>query len=300
MPKKSRITSEMTRRQFIKVGAAGAVAFAVLPRPILKAARADDFNIPIALQLYSVREDCAQDFDRALTRVAAMGYAGVEFAGYFIYQDDPKGLRRRLDDLGLRVAGTHISTSAISGEALEASIDFHRILGCKYLIVPSDRDFTDPEKSKQLAEIFNTAAEALKPLDMYCGFHNHKNEFSLFQGKSYWDLFAERTQSDVVLQLDVGWALAAGQDPARIIRQYPGRSQTVHFKPTVGENDMDKIAILGEDSVNWNAVLQACSEKGGTKWIIIEQEYYPGEKSPMECSELSLHGLQKIIENREG
>ncbi len=300
MPKKYRISSEMTRRQFIKVGVAGAAAFAVLPRPILNAQRTGDFDIPLALQLYSVRQDCAQDFDRALAQVAGMGFAGVEFAGYYTYQDDPRGLRRRLDDLGLRVAGTHISTSAISGEALKASIEFHRTLGCNYLIVPSDRDFTDPEKCKQLAETFNTAAAALKPLGMYCGFHNHKNEFSLLQGKSYWDLFAERTQSDVVLQLDVGWALAAGEDPARLIQKYPGRSQTVHFKPTVLENDTEKTAILGQDSVNWNAVLQSCAEKGGTRWLIIEQEYYPGDKTPMECSELSLHGLQKIIEKREG
>ena len=63
------------------------------------------------------------------------------------------------------------------------------------------------------------------------------------------------------------------------------------------EGDADKIAILGQDSVHWNGILKACSEKGGTEWIIIEQEYYPGEKSPMECSELSLQGLQKIIKD---
>ncbi len=290
---------KLTRRQFIKVSAAGAAAFAALPHRFLKAAIPEAHKIPIALQLYSVRKDCAQDFNRALVQVAGMGYKGVEFAGYYIYKDDPKGLRKRLDDLGLRVAGTHISTSALSGEALKATIDFHQTIGCKSLIVPSDRDFTDPEKCKKLAETFNTAAAALKPQGMYCGFHNHKNEFSLFEGKTYWDLFAERTSSDVVLQLDVGWALAAGQDPARLIRQYPGRTRTAHFKPTVLEKDTDKTAILGQDSVNWNAVLLACSEKGGTKWIIIEQEHYPGGRSPMECSELSLQGLQKIIKDME-
>ena len=299
MPKNNHILPEMTRRQFIKAGAAGAAAFAVLPHSFVKAALPDASAIPIALQMYSVRQDCARDFDGALAQVAGMGYQGVEFAGYYNYKNDPQGLRRRLDDLGLKVAGTHISTSAISGEALKATIEFHRVLGCNFLIVPSDRDFTDPEKSKQLAETFKAAAAALKPFGMYCGFHNHKNEFSLSGGKAYWDLFAERTPSDVVLQLDVGWALAAGQDPARLIQKYPGRTRTVHFKPTVIENDTDKTAILGQDSVNWNAVLQACSEKGGTRWIIIEQEYYPDEKSPMECSELSLRGLQKILKNME-
>lgn len=298
MPKNNRIPPALTRRQFIKTGAAGAAAFVVLPPSFLRAAPPDEFHIPIALQLYSVRKDCAQDFDHTMAQVAGMGYKGVEFAGYYTYKDNPKGLRRRLDDLGLAVAGTHISTAAISGEALKATIEFHRTIGCNFLIVPSDRDFTDPEKNKQLAETFNTAAAALKPLGMYCGFHNHKNEFSLSGGKTYWDLFAERTSSDVVLQLDVGWAQAAGQDPARLIQKYPGRTRTVHFKPTVMENETDKTAILGQDSVNWNTVLQACTEKGGTEWIIIEQEHYPGGKSPLECSELSLRGLQKIFKDR--
>ena len=40
-------------------------------------------RIPIALQLYSVREDCAKDLSLTLQAVAQMGYAGVEFAGYY-------------------------------------------------------------------------------------------------------------------------------------------------------------------------------------------------------------------------
>ena len=52
--------------------------------------------------------------------------------------------------------------------------------------------------------------------------------------KSHWDLFAERTNNDVVLQLDVGWAGAAGVDPVALIRKYPGRTKTNHCKPHGG------------------------------------------------------------------
>ncbi|MDF2441058.1 MAG: hypothetical protein JWN98_2042, partial [Abditibacteriota bacterium] len=38
-------------------------------------------RIPIALQLYSVREDCKRDLPGTLKAVAEMGYEGVEFAG---------------------------------------------------------------------------------------------------------------------------------------------------------------------------------------------------------------------------
>ena len=40
-------------------------------------------RIPIALQLYSVRDDCAGDLSLTLQAVAQMGYEGVEFAGYY-------------------------------------------------------------------------------------------------------------------------------------------------------------------------------------------------------------------------
>ncbi|MEO6182889.1 MAG: sugar phosphate isomerase/epimerase, partial [Verrucomicrobiota bacterium] len=112
--------------------------------------------------------------------------------------------------------------------------------------------------------------------------------------KTYWDLFAERTSKDVVLQQDCGWSAAAGKDPAELVRLYPGRTKITHFKPMVVNDEPGKKAILGQDSVNWAAVLKACREVGGTEWITVEQENYPDGKSPMECTALSLAGLKKI------
>ena len=285
----------VSRRNFLKIGTAGAVAVIAAQTGLLKAKPIPARNIKIGVQLYSVRQDCAEDFDGALAKIAAMDFEGVEFAGYYKYGTAPKDLKKRLDDLGLKAAGTHIGISTLKGDALPKTIEFHKIIGCNYLIVPSDPDFTHPEKSKVLAEAFNRAAAVLKAEGMFCGFHNHKTEFDLFEGKTYWDLFAERTHKDVVLQLDVGWAVAAQVDPANLIRKHPGRSRTVHFKPTVLAVDIDKAAIIGQDSVDWMEVIKACSDAGGTEWFTIEQELYPGDKSPMECTQLSLEGLKKIL-----
>ena len=59
--------------------------------------------------------------------------------------------------------------------------------------------------------------------------------------------------------------------------------------------DKTKKAIFGEDSVDWVTTLAACRNEGGTEWLFIEQEVYPDGKSPMECTELSLAGLKKIM-----
>ncbi|NMA45036.1 MAG: sugar phosphate isomerase/epimerase [Lentisphaerae bacterium] len=284
----------MKRRDFLKASALSAAAAALLPRTLLgqdggkKPAR-------IALQLYSLREDSKKDFDAVLTEVSKLGVAGVEFAGYHRYGGKAKELRQRLDDLGLVAAGTHIGTGSFRGDALQRTIDFHQALGCKYLIVPSDRDFTNPEKWRTLAELFNATAEKLKPLGMACGYHNHTAEFKQHEGKSFFELFADNTSADVVLQQDCGWTFHAGQDPVALIKKYPGRFGTVHIKPMVRGGDAGKRAIIGQDSVPWADVVAACNQFGGTEWLTIEQESYSGGKSPLDCVKESVAGLKAIV-----
>jgi len=286
----------LQRRDLFKAGMAGAVAVGLGLRNTDAAvccAQCSATKPGLSLQLYSVRNDCKEDFDKALTRVAKMGFDAVEFAGYHSYSNNAKGLRARLDDLGLKVAGTHIGTRTLVGDKLAETLAFHQEIGCQYLIVPGDKRFWDPEGSKELADIFNLAAAQLKKYDMYTGYHNHTHEFEECEGKTYWELFAERTLRDVVLQQDVGWTTAAKRDPVQYIRAYPWRSQIIHCKPTVvgGQGR----PILGEDSVKWQPIFQACEEVGDTKWYTLEQERYLKGKSPMECVEMSLAGMKQIV-----
>jgi len=283
--------SNTTRRQFAIRSATALSALALAPG--LWAQRGK--KIPLALQLYSVRDDCKNNFDAALERVAKMGFEGVEFAGYHSYSGKAKELRKRLDDLGLKAPATHIGTGSFRGDALAKTIEFHQAIGCKFLIVPGDKDFTDPEKSKPLAELFNQTAEKLKPLGMYCGYHNHTGEFKKDGDKTFYDLFAERTSQDVVLQQDCGWTAAAKLDPVAMMKKYPGRMKSTHFKPTVVNREPGKKAFLGQDSVDWKAVIAACREFGGTEWITLEQEAYPDGKSPMEATEISFKALRELM-----
>jgi sugar phosphate isomerase/epimerase len=281
----------LTRRSFLGLAGALPAAWAIgRAVPAWAVVR-----IPVALQLYSVRNDCKANFDAALEQVAAMGFEGVEFAGYYNYTENAAGLAARLKALKLKAAGTHVRMDALRGDALKRTIDFHQAIGCRFLVVPGDQAFTDPEKSKALAEEMNAVAATLKPLGMATGYHNHINEFKTDGGKTFWDLFAERTTKDVILQQDCGWTMAAGQDPAAYIRKYPGRTRTTHFKPTVREGDTGKKAIFGQDSVDWKPVYEACLTAGGTEWIVLEQEVYPDGKSPMDCTRESLAGFKKMF-----
>ena len=225
-----------------------------------------------------------------------MGFQGVEFAGYYNYGGRPAELKKRLDDLGIKASGTHIGTGSFDKNNLQRTIDFHAAIGCKFLVVPGDGRFTDPNRWKELADIFNQTAAILKPLGMACGYHCHTGEFKKLGDKTFWELFAENTSADVILQQDCGWSYVAGQDPAALIRKYPGRSRTLHIKPSVVKKDQGaKKAILGQDSVPWPSVLLAAREVGNTDWLTVEQETYPDGRPAMDCLKDSLAGLQTML-----
>ena len=61
---------------------------------------------PIALQLWSLKDDVAGDFSGTVARVAEIGYTGVELAGYGNL--DVRGAKAALDAAGLKVAGMHV------------------------------------------------------------------------------------------------------------------------------------------------------------------------------------------------
>ncbi len=227
--------------------------------------------IPVGLQLYSIREDCARDLPRTLEAVAQMGYAGVEFAGYYGY--GAQELRRLLDGVGLKCCGTHIGLDTLLGDELPRTVEFNQVLGNEYLIVPG---LTEARRSsraawRDTAQVFNDVAERLQPYGMRTGYHNHWVEFQPMDGELPWDTFFGNTRHDVIMQLDIGNALHGGGDPIPYIARYPGRAITVHLKE---HSATDPTALIGEGDVPWQRVFDLCEREGKTEWYIVEQESY--------------------------
>ncbi|MBC8102825.1 MAG: sugar phosphate isomerase/epimerase [Cytophagales bacterium] len=248
-------------------------------------------RIPVALQLYSVRGDCARDLPGTLKAVAEMGYEGVEFAGY--YQNEAPALKQMLDAVGLKVAGAHVGLETLLGEALEKSIPFHQTLENKFLIVPglAEQYRTSTEAWRKTAETMNTIAAALAPAGLHTGYHNHTVEFAPFTpgGELPWDTFFGGTTSNVVMQFDTGNAMHGGSDALPFLLRYPNRALTVHLKEYAKD---DPNALLGEGDVPFPAILEACETIGGTRWYIVEQESYP--QPPLVCAEQCLRNLEKL------
>ncbi len=274
--------SDLTRRDFLQT-AAGAAALLAAPSALTAAHK----KIPIGVQLYSVRDFIKNDVPGTLASIKKLGYDGVEFAGY--YDLDAKALRKILDDNGLKACGTHITVQTLLGDQLEKTVEFNRILGNRFLIVPSLRAKTLDDWAKQ-AETFNQIAEKLKPHKMRVGYHNHTQEFQAIDGQRPMDVFFGKTTKDVIMQLDIGHCVHGGGDPVAYLKKYPGRALTVHVKEW---SDTKKDATVGEGDVKWPAVLQACETVGGTEWYVIEEETeaYKGVDGIDKC----IKGLKKLL-----
>jgi sugar phosphate isomerase/epimerase len=246
-------------------------------------------KIPIALQLYSVREDCARDLPGTLKAVAEMGYAGVEFAGY--HNRSAAELRKLLDELGLKVAGTHIGIETLMGEELTRTVEFNRTLGNRFLIVPGLPEERRNSRAAWLetARIMSEVAEKLRPAGMRTGYHNHWIEFDPLDGEMPWDTFFGAAKPEVVMQFDTGNAMHGGGDAPTYLARYPGRATTVHLKEFSSSN---KNALIGEGDIPWGDIFRLCESIGGTEWYIVEQETYA--HPPLECVRLCLENLRKM------
>jgi sugar phosphate isomerase/epimerase len=252
-------------------------------------------NVPIGLQLYSVRHECAKDLPGVLREVARMGYEGVEFAGY--HGRSAEELRSMLDDLGLKCCGTHTGLPSLQGEELDRTVEFNQLLGNKYLIVPSleAKCKESAEAWRTTALAFNEVAEKLKPFMMQTGYHNHFTEFAALEGgQSAWDIFFSNTRPEVIMQLDTGNARHAGVDVTPFISRYPGRAITVHLKEHSSKATKHHATLIGDGEIDWPAMLTLCETVGGTKWFIVEQSEHMDPPGAMEGVEICLQRLRAM------
>jgi len=255
------------------------------------------FQVPqLSVQLWSVKSSLKADFKGTLTQLAAMGFAGVEFAqdmGEF--KNDAKGLKQFLDSLNLKASGAHVSFEQLNAQNFAKTIAFYQTLGVDSLVIGWDERAWHPQGVKEIVKLLNDIDDRISPYNIKVGFHNHAQEFGTFQNDTYWDYIATSTGDSVVLQLDVGWVTAAGLDPIAYVEKYPNRTLTTHYKAWVSEGSKDRLPIIGQDSADWLNLLKANIAVGGTKWIVIEQEEYPNDLSDLAALNLSKLGIDAYI-----
>ncbi|MGC8667929.1 MAG: sugar phosphate isomerase/epimerase family protein [Chthonomonadales bacterium] len=247
-------------------------------------------RIPIALQMYTLREEAAKDFRGTLRRVAAIGYAGVELAGTGGLAATE--LKAVLDDLGLAVAGSHVGLDQLENNLAEV-LRYNVALGNRYVVcpyLPEDRR-KSAEDYRRLAERLNTIGRECKEAGLQLCYHNHAFEFERFDGRTGYDLLFGATDADLVAaEVDTYWAEYAGHDAADLIRRLSGRVPLIHLKDMAGK-PQGAFAEVGEGVLDF-AAIAAAAHAAGTHWFIVEQDVCA--RPPLESVEISLRNLRRM------
>ena len=245
------------------------------PTPWLPGSSSDRLD-RIGIQLYSLRRALAKDFDRTLARVAEIGYAEVEFAGY--YDRTPTQVKAVLERTGLSAPSAHVPISFLR-ENWTRTLDEARIMGHRYLIVAwiPEEERTTPDGVKRVAELFEGAGAEAKAAGLKLGFHNHDVDFVPVQGdggRVPFDLLLEKTDpGHLVFELDLYWIIKAGRDPLAYFDRYPGRFELVHVKDSAGPPE-HRMVDVGRGTLDFRRIF-ARRREAGIRHFFVEHDDPP-------------------------
>lgn len=223
---------------------------------------------PIALQLYTLRDLLAQDFEGTIRKVSDLGYVGVETANMF--GESPASAAKLFGEMGLTVTSAHSALPL--GDQKQEVIDTMGALHCKRLIVP----WQPPEKYKSLDGIksicdsLNEGAAVAKANGLQVGYHNHWFEYEPVENRIPTDVMLEHLDPDVFLEVDVYWVQTAGQNPAEVVRRLGSRAPLLHVKDGPCEIEAPMTA-LGEGVVDIPGVVAAGA--GSAEWLVVELDH---------------------------
>lgn len=242
----------------------------------------------IALQLWSVKEACEDDFFGTLEKVAEMGYDGVEFAGY--YGKSASEIKTKLAELGLEVAGSHISKEMLEAE-LEDVIVFEREVGNKFIICPY-ADFETKQEWLSFAEKLREIAKTIQQAGMQFGYHNHAHELEKVDDAIILENLLGNVP-EMIAELDTYWIEYAGVGVIPFIEKYRNRVPLVHIKDK--SKTSKESTIIGEGILDISGYVKTAIASG-TKWLIIEQEAF--EEDPLTSVAKGYTYLANVLEGK--
>jgi sugar phosphate isomerase/epimerase len=292
------------RRSFLLSAGAGMAAGSLVPS---FAFANHHIKIPLGIQLWTVKSEADKNLEGTLRKVHAAGFREIEFAGY--YGKAPADIAKLMKDIGFSLVSTHFDAANIakSGDKIIADA---KALGLKYIVCsspgvsPAKGELSWEERMKGLdladikwnADLFNKFGKQVSDAGMVFGYHNHSAEFKKVDGKSGLDhLFGMTDAKHVKSELDVGWAVVAGEDPVALLNRYKDRVIALHVKDVAkrGADGKDPASVaLGEGTVDWKKVI-GTAHSHGVKHYFYEQEE-PFTRPILESVKMSGDYLTKL------
>lgn len=268
-------------------------------------------KFPIALQLYSVRNEMQADFAGTLKAVKELGYEGVEFAGLF--GRSAAEVKKLCAEAGLVPISAHVPLKDMLNDP--DLLATYAEIGCRYVAIPYLEEEDRPGHPGFLHLIENAKKLGAKAasLGMTLCYHNHDFEFVKMDGEYALDmLYREVPKKYLETELDTCWVNVGGENPVDYVRKYSGRCSILHLKDFAGNKTENMYALIGKEEdekktasgqfefrplgqgcQDFPAILKA-AEEAGTQWIVVEQDEPNPGNTPMECAKISIDYLHSL------
>ncbi|MCP8890945.1 sugar phosphate isomerase/epimerase family protein [Sphingomonas faeni] len=232
----------------------------------------------IGLQLYTIREIFAKDPVGTLGKVAQIGYREVEFGGGGYDGMDHAMLRRTMDKLGLTAPSVHIGYDALLKQ-FDQSVTMAKTLGATTVVLPYMTDEHRNEAGWTAAlPNFNRFATDLKKAGLGFAYHNHDFEFTIKPGgvSLYERLLKETDPALVKLELDLYWALHAGENLSTLIERLSPRLYAYHVKDMRPDRSM---TAVGQGTIDFGALFKL-KGSAGVRHFYVENDEAPAPYLP--------------------
>lgn len=249
-------------------------------------------TLPVALQVYSIREDAEKDFVKAMQEVKKMGYDGVELAGLYGYT--PEEIRDILKEVGLTPISAHVPYQAFDSDILKTAEDYATI-GCKYVAIPylMEEQRYGFDGFEEFMKNVPAIADACHKVGITLMYHNHDFEFQkTTEGEYVLDYMYRVYGKDVwQVELDTCWTKVSGEDPATYMKKYAHRLPVVHLKDYSKDTPFEFRAV-GHGVQDIPSILtQAIA--GGSEWVVVEQDRHT-EYTALEDAQISRDYLRSL------
>ena len=264
---------------------------ATLVAPMAMAQDAATSELPIAVQMYTLRDHGT--LDEQLAAVQAAGVTAVETVG--MQDSTAEDLSAKLQEYGIEAISTHAQLADLRADA-QAVIDFNKAIGNDVITVPylaeEDRP-ADAAGWTALGEELAALSGSLQAADMTLAYHNHDFEMVEFDGRTALEIMMEAAGEDVMAELDLAWVARGGLDPVEYLGRFDDRVFAIHAKDNAPEGEAEDergFKALGEGTLDWAAILPA-AEEAGAQWYIIEHD------QPLDAAEVVMTGATFLTEN---
>ncbi len=289
---------KQNRRNFIIQSAGVAAGLGTLGAPDLFPRIASDdlaWRGPIGLELYTVRQEYANQPALTLKKVAAIGYREVEGG---MSKLKPEVLSGYLKDAGLGMPSGHFDYP-VDPDKYARAVEFAHRLGLKYMCCSSP-DNMNADGWKKAAEILNRAGKQVREAGMQFAYHNHLQEFRPAGDSNGYEILIANTDPKLVqFQIDIFWLAWAGKDPLVYLKRLSGRVPMLHIKDRKKDWRWDKSRFpaekevpyteVGTGVIDWKSIF---ANAAGVKHIFVEQDEC--DREPIESARMSYEYLSKL------